>query len=126
MTITAPQSYASGVTYPITVTVFDSAQRCWGFELSVRTQAGKQAGTLTVGSDGFTQLLPPANGTQYISHTLVGTRNGTTDKGSGVSFNFTWTARGCLRVRSGVQRRRQCRQWRWHAILRSHLFHIGG
>jgi uncharacterized protein (TIGR03437 family) len=92
VTITAPLSYASGVAYPIVVTVFDSAQRCWGFELSARTQAGKQAGTLTVGSDGFEQLLPPLNGIQYISHTLNGTRNGTTDKGSGVSFSFTWTA----------------------------------
>ena len=92
VTITVPQSYASGVTYPIVVTVFDSVQRRWGFELSARTQAGKQAGTLTVGSDGFTQLLTPLNGIQYISHTLAGTRNGTTDKGSGVSFNFTWTA----------------------------------
>jgi uncharacterized protein (TIGR03437 family) len=92
VTITAPQSYSSGVTYPIVVTVFDSVQRRWGFELSARTQAGAQAGTLTVGSDGYTQILPPLNGIQYISHTLVGTRNGTVDKGSGVSFNFTWTA----------------------------------
>lgn len=92
VTIATPQSYSSGVAYPITVTVFDSAQRRWGFELSVRTQAGKQAGTLAVGSDGFTQLLAPINGTQYISHSLAGTRNGTTDKGSGVSFTFTWTA----------------------------------
>jgi uncharacterized protein (TIGR03437 family) len=90
--IAAPQSYSSGVAYPIAVTVFDSAQRRWGFELSARSQAGTQAGTLTVGSDGFTQLLPPLNGIQYISHTLSGTRNGTTDTGSGVTFNFTWTA----------------------------------
>jgi uncharacterized protein (TIGR03437 family) len=92
VTITAPQSYSSGIAYPITVTVFDSVQRRWGFELSARTQAGKQAGTLTAGSDGFTQLLTPLSGTQYISHSLSGTRNGTTDKGSGVSFNFTWVA----------------------------------
>ncbi len=92
VTITAPQSYSSGFTYPIVVTVFDSAQRRWGFELSVRTQAGTQAGTLTAGSDGFTQLLPPSNGIRYISHTVSGTRIGTTDNGSGVSFSFTWTA----------------------------------
>src|SRR5271157_1036036 len=29
VTITAPQSYSSGVTYPIAVTVFDSVQRRW-------------------------------------------------------------------------------------------------
>src|SRR5215831_7182886 len=53
VSITLPQSYSSGVSYPITVTVFDSAQRRWGFELSSRNQAGKQAGTLTPGTDGF-------------------------------------------------------------------------
>ena len=90
--ISAPPSYSSGGSYSITVTVFDPAQQRWGFELSARTQDGKQAGALMVGSDGFTQLLSPVNGVQYISHTVNGTRNGTRDSGSGVSFTFTWTA----------------------------------
>ena len=90
--ISAPSSYSSGGSYSITVTVFDAAQRRWGFELSARTQDGQQAGTLMTGSDGFTQLLPPLNSVQYISHSLNGTRNGTRDTGSGVSFTFTWQA----------------------------------
>jgi uncharacterized protein (TIGR03437 family) len=86
-------SYTSGGTYTITVTDFDSQQRRWGFELSARTQAGRQAGTLQIGSDGFTQIASPAvNNIQYIEHTFNGTRNGTRDTGNGVSFNFTWVA----------------------------------
>jgi uncharacterized protein (TIGR03437 family) len=91
ITVSAP-SYTSGGTYTITVTDFDSTQRRWGFELSARTQAGMQAGTLQVGSDGLTQIVPSFNGIQYITHTLSGTRNGTRDTGSGVSFTFTWVA----------------------------------
>ena len=81
--------YSSGATYQITVNVSDPAQQKWGFELSARTLAGQPAGTLAVGSDGFTQLLKSFNGIQYIAHTFKGTRNGT--KG-GVNFTFNWTA----------------------------------
>jgi uncharacterized protein (TIGR03437 family) len=90
--ISAPSSYSSGGSYSITVTVFDSVQRRWGFELSARTQDGHQAGTLMTGPDGFTQLLSSINSVQYISHSLNGTRNGTRDTGSGVSFTFSWQA----------------------------------
>ena len=88
VTISAPQSYTSGGTFPIIVTVSDPNQRRWGFELSARTQNGLQAGTLLPGSDGFTQVIAQG-GIQYIEHTLAGTRNGTT---GGASFNFTWRA----------------------------------
>ena len=82
-------SYSSGKTYQITVNVSDPVQQKWGFELSARTLAGEQAGTLTVGADGFTQLLESFNGILYIAHTFKGTRPGTR---SGVNFNFNWTA----------------------------------
>jgi hypothetical protein len=86
--ISAPQSYASGGAYPITVTVSDPNQRRWGFELSARTQNGQQAGTLIPGADGFTQLIAQG-GIQYIEHTLAGTRNGTR---GGADFTFSWQA----------------------------------
>ncbi|MBI4458953.1 MAG: hypothetical protein HY648_02700 [Acidobacteria bacterium] len=89
VTITTPESYTSGGTFPITVTVGDPNQRRWGFELSARTQAGQQAGTLIPGSDGFTQLTSPLRGIQYIEHTITGTRSGVT---GGVSFSFLWRA----------------------------------
>jgi uncharacterized protein (TIGR03437 family) len=82
-------SYSSGAAYQVTVNVSDPAQQKWGFELSARTLAGRQAGTITIGADGFTQLLQSFNGIQYIAHTFKGTRNGTT---SGVDFTFGWTA----------------------------------
>ena len=91
-------NYTSGTTYTIVVTDFDTAQRRWGFELSARTQGGAQAGTLIKGSDGFTQIASAAVTTvtnpkiQYMEHTTAGTRLGTRDTGSGVSFTFTWTA----------------------------------
>lgn len=89
VTITAPESYTSGGTFPITVNVSDPNQRRWGFELSARTQDGQQAGTLIPGSDGFTQLASALRGIQYIEHTLAGTRVGTT---GGASFTFLWRA----------------------------------
>lgn len=87
-------SYSSGTTYQITVTDFDPAQRRWGFELTARTQDGKQAGTLKPGTDGFTQIVSntTGNGITYIGHTSSGTRNGTRDSGSGINFTFSWTA----------------------------------
>jgi len=89
--ITAPASYTSGGTVPITVTVSDPNARRWGFELSARTQSAQQAGTLLTGSDGFTQVISEA-GIQYIEHTLSGTRSGTASGAGGVSFNFQWRA----------------------------------
>lgn len=89
VTISVAGTYASGETIPITVTVSDPNQRRWGFELSARTQpGGQQAGTLLVGSDGFTQIITE-RGIQYIEHTLAGTRGGTAGP---VSFEFQWRA----------------------------------
>lgn len=87
--ITAPPSYVAGSYYPMTVTVSHPAQRRWGFELSARAQDGQQAGTLIPGPDGFSQLMPEQRGVQYIAHTSVGTRIGTT---GGADFQFFWRA----------------------------------
>ncbi|MBI3933560.1 MAG: hypothetical protein HY316_02640 [Acidobacteria bacterium] len=93
VTITAPSTYSSGQTYQITVRVADPqrtipSQSRWGFELSARTQGGQQAGNLAP-TNNQTQLAPTFNGIQYIAHTIVGTRPGTT---LGVNFTFNWTA----------------------------------
>jgi uncharacterized protein (TIGR03437 family) len=88
VTITAPEFYASGEIYAITVRVSDPDQRRWGFELSSRTQGGQQAGNLS-SIDGLTRLLPVFGGIQYIAHTNTGTRPGVTQ---GVDFTFNWTA----------------------------------
>jgi len=88
VTITVPATYGSAETVSIAVAVNDPNARRWGFQLSARTQSGQQAGTLIVGSDGFTQIVS-LGGIQYIEHTLEGTRGGTPN---GVSFRFQWRA----------------------------------
>jgi uncharacterized protein (TIGR03437 family) len=93
VTIIAPEFYASGQAYPITVRVADPertspAQSSWGFELSSRTQNGQQAGNLAP-TNGQTQLLPMFSEIQYIAHTDAGTRPGVAQS---VDFVFNWTA----------------------------------
>ena len=94
VTITVPEFYTSGDTFPIRVTVSDPDQRRWGFEISARIQSGsqegQQAGVLIHGDDGFSQLLGSSNGIQYIVHTGPGTRSGTT--AGSVSFDLQWQA----------------------------------
>jgi uncharacterized protein (TIGR03437 family) len=98
-------SYTPGVKQHLVVTVADSSQRRWGFELTARRSSSNtaQAGTFTPGPDRYTQLVctqtafqtesfgsscPSSMPLQYIEHTLSGTRDGT--RGS-VTFQFDWT-----------------------------------
>ncbi len=97
-------SYAPGSRQHLIVTIVDTAQRRWGFQLTARQSgnARSQAGTFTPGSDGYTQLVctqttfqtenfgscPASMPLQYIEHTLKGSRNGTR---SPVTFEFDWT-----------------------------------
>ena len=105
VTVTFPNgsTYTPGVKQHLVVTVTDSAQRRWGFELTARqsTNNKAQAGTFTPGSDGYTQLIctqttfqseshacPASMPLQYIEHTLNGTRLGQTKS---ATFAFDWT-----------------------------------
>ncbi|MBI2817905.1 MAG: hypothetical protein HYX72_13300 [Acidobacteria bacterium] len=94
--IQLPASYTSGATYSITVRITDATARRWGFQLSARTADGRQAGTLSPGSDRFTQIAnaavsgPLSNpSVQYIEHTSTGTRAGLVGP---INFTFNWTA----------------------------------
>jgi uncharacterized protein (TIGR03437 family) len=83
----------------IVVQVSDPAQRRWGFEFSARLASNLsngQAGSLA-STDSFTQVkcdngrrAPCSSATvvQFITHTLSGTRAGTTGS---VNFEFDWT-----------------------------------
>lgn len=84
-----PATYVPGQKYNIRVTLQQTGQRRWGFELATRTANGAQGGQLEVGADGFTQIITDS-GVQFIEHTLVGTRAGTAD--GPVNFDFAWTA----------------------------------
>lgn len=101
MTFPNGLTYAPGVNQNLIVTVADSSQKRWGFQLTARqsSSTSAQAGTFRPGADGFTQTVCAASVTiqptacsssavEYIEHTLAGTRNGTTGS---ATFQFTWT-----------------------------------
>jgi uncharacterized protein (TIGR03437 family) len=102
-------SYLPGVTQRLTVTVTDTAQRRWGFQLTARpaTSPTTPGGTFTPGEDGFTQLTCTSpsylfgafatrcTGTgatqyplQYIEQTDAGSRAG---QPGPTRFTFDWT-----------------------------------
>lgn len=94
ISITAPQTYIPGQTYPITVTHTnpDQTRLRWGFELTVLdTASDEKAGNLQ-SVDGLTQVLNnagPGLARQYIEHTAAGTFIG---QRNGASWTFNWTA----------------------------------
>src|SRR4030095_8151938 len=77
ISITAPQTYVPGQTYPITVTHTnaDVTRERWGFELTALDTSDEKVGNLQ-NTDGLTQVLNnqgPGGSRQYIEHTSVGT-----------------------------------------------------
>src|SRR5882724_1144451 len=88
-------TYTPGIKQHIQVRVSDQAQKRWGFELSAHA-SGAQAGDIA-STDSNTQVecangrLAPCTSPsvlQFITHTLAGTRLGTT---SSATFEFDWT-----------------------------------
>ena len=93
ISITAPQTYVPGQTYPITVTHTnpDQTRLRWGFQLTALDPSDEKAGNLQ-SSDVLTQVLDnqgPAGSRQYIEHTSAGTFIG---QKNGASWTFNWTA----------------------------------
>ena len=84
-------TYVPGQTQLVTVTLSDPTAKRWGFEASPRVSRAASstgAGKMTT-ADSYTRLAGTSGTLQWITHTLAGTRNGTT---GGVSFTFNWTA----------------------------------
>ena len=93
ISITAPQTYVPGQTYPITVTHSNSdpTRQRWGFQLTVLDTADEKAGELQ-STNGLTQVLNnqgPGSKRQYIEHAAAGTFVG---QSNGASWTFNWTA----------------------------------
>ena len=94
ISITAPQTYVPGQTYPITVTHqnVDPTRVRWGFQLTVLdTASDEKAGELQ-STDGLTQVLNnagPDSARQYIEHSANGTFIG---QQNSASWTFNWTA----------------------------------
>jgi hypothetical protein len=82
--VSGPASFLPGQTYPITVTLLDSGQQRWGFELT----------TLGVGScsvtDAVSTQVSTEFGNEYVKHTRTGSHSGVAD--GPVSWSFNWTA----------------------------------
>ena len=94
ISITAPQTYVPGQTYPITVTHAnaDQTRLRWGFELTVLDNASDEKAGQLQNPDGLTQVLNnagPGSARQYIEHTAAGTFAG---QHNGASWTFNWTA----------------------------------
>ena len=94
ISITAPQTYVPGQTYPITVTHTnaDPTRLRWGFELTVLDNASDEKAGELQSLDALTQVLNnagPGSARQYIEHTAVGTFIG---QQNGASWTFNWTA----------------------------------
>ncbi len=98
VTFPSGMSYTPGTKQHLTVTVTDSAQKKFGFQLTARQSASSttQAGTFTPGSDGFTQLVcgqdnssvpPPSScpSLEYIEHTKAAY------DAAQSTFQFDWT-----------------------------------
>ena len=93
ISITAPQTYVPGQTYPITVTHSnpDPTRLRWGFQLTVLDTSDEKAGELQ-NTTPLTQILNnqgPGNARQYIEHAAGGTFIG---QSNGASWTFNWTA----------------------------------
>jgi uncharacterized protein (TIGR03437 family) len=107
ITFPGAQTYTPGVPQNLVVTVADSAQRRWGFQMTARmsNSSTTSGGTFTTGSDGYTQLActtsafrtqvfgsgcsnSSAYPLQYIEHTSAGTRLG---QKNSASYSFAWT-----------------------------------
>src|SRR5215208_4800123 len=94
ISITAPQTYVPGQTYPVTVTHqnADPTRLRWGFQLTVLdTASDEKAGELQ-STNGLTQVLNnagPNSARQYIEHSSSGTF---VSQQNGASWTFNWTA----------------------------------
>jgi uncharacterized repeat protein (TIGR01451 family) len=93
ISITAPQTYVPGQTYPVTVTNSnpDPTRKRWGFQLTALDPGDEKAGNLQ-STDIFTQVLNnqgPGGARQYVEHTASGTY---INQAGGASWTFNWTA----------------------------------
>jgi hypothetical protein len=84
-----PASYDPLATYPVTVTLSESGQSSWGFEVVVKDSNSLQAGTLTI-TDATNTISGVSSGITYIKQTSAGTYAGTVN--GPVSWGFNWTA----------------------------------
>jgi hypothetical protein len=86
--ISAPATYAPGITYEIRVLLSHSGRTRWGFELTAVDDSLIGAGQFMAGLDGFSQVS--LTGTrEYVKQTSAGNADGQLDQQEWI---FSWTA----------------------------------
>lgn len=84
-----PSTYQPGQVYTFTLTIQQSGQRRWGFEMTSILGIGSRGGWLAPGNPTLSQLSPGSgNARDYLKHTSQGTQAG---QNSG-TWEITWTA----------------------------------
>ena len=83
-----PANYELQQTYTLTVSLEDSGQSRWGFQLTAMDGSNTGAGTIV--NTETTTSTTTAFGKDYVSQTGSGTYNGTPD--GPVTWSFDWTA----------------------------------
>jgi hypothetical protein len=83
-----PANYTLGQSYDLNITINQTNQRRWGFQISARARTGGASVGSFQSLDGFSQLQTLA-GIQYFAHNAAGTRAGTAGP---VTFQVRWTA----------------------------------
>lgn len=84
-----PEQYAPGQAYRLIVRLRRADLAAAGFQLSARTAAGAQAGTLAAADSATEVRTNVASGIQYAGHTRAGSRPAARGAGEWV---VTWTA----------------------------------
>lgn len=86
-----PESYQSGESYTIELTIQDPGQSRWGFEMVALDAEGDQAGEMTIiQSDSTQKSTDTGTGRTYVKHTSTGTHQGISD--GPVNWRIQWTA----------------------------------
>lgn len=98
------QFYSPSAKQHLILTITDTPEQSWGFQLTVRNSANASVGNFTPGGEGFTRTLcadtvlkkqtldiacTATYPLQYIQQTLSGTRKG---QPRSAQFEFDWTA----------------------------------
>src|SRR5689334_6391791 len=83
-----PKIYTPGQRVTVHVSVRQSKQKRWGFQITALDAAGHSAGQLVITDSSNTQLIA-GNDRFYVEHTQQGSRLGTPD---GTDWSFDWIA----------------------------------
>jgi uncharacterized protein YkwD len=91
LTIDAPAMFWSGTTLDITVTLKQTGQSEYGFEVTVLDGANQPVGELVVTDAVRTQKSTAGTGREYLKHTIDGI---TPNLANGSEWSFQWVASG--------------------------------